>query len=689
MFEESLIKSNFIGKDGYRWWIGQIPRDEVNQDGNGWGNRSKVRIYGYHPFDETLKDEDLPWAIVKLPTTAGSGARGRAENIKLAQGDIVLGFFADGDNGQIPIIDGVLGRTEFVSTDEFKAPFVPFTGYTDKIEAKDAYIPKNESNEQNSRSQKAPRAVSRTKASQIGSDERPASSAYGLKINLATKKPKSTLEKITTEIENFIHKIQEIKNGISEGIGTIKQKIDKKIADITKSIKKHASGLVGSMTKGLYKKLGPTIKKGLVTLYKSVKAVVLAATGNEVIAHEAGVAAQRALYVPIKLVKNAIPCVVNNVIGLLSSGIKDMLSNIADNVTNFASCIADQVIGGISNIIIGGMTKFLGPIIGGITKILGVFDFISFLRSNVAGLLGIIGALSCNEEEEDTEDIASDYYVGAGTKGAAEKAIEGILDLANSADNAAKELIDTAQEISQLTGSLGVWDFNNPSVSIPGFLSSLGSCYTGPPLNCITGVTIFGGGGVGGAAKAIFGSLVGDEGRTTASIIGINLTNGGSGYIDNPMISIDDNCGQGYGASARAIVDYDESSPTYGQIVDIYVVCEGEGYPVDDTVNDEYVIDEIVVLSPGTGYESNDICISIVDNDTEEREEHQIVIDDNGSVSKVLPINNDNRIVKDLPRIRIKSKTGYGAVLSAKLKVLDRDKQISEGQLTQVIDCIN
>ena len=24
MIEESLIKSNFIGRDGFRWWIGQI-----------------------------------------------------------------------------------------------------------------------------------------------------------------------------------------------------------------------------------------------------------------------------------------------------------------------------------------------------------------------------------------------------------------------------------------------------------------------------------------------------------------------------------------------------------------------------------------------------------------------------------------------------------------------------------------
>ena len=67
MIENNLLKTNFIGKDGFRWWIGQVAPepaqgDQLNQIGNTWGCRMKVRIYGYHPADITeLKDEDLPW----------------------------------------------------------------------------------------------------------------------------------------------------------------------------------------------------------------------------------------------------------------------------------------------------------------------------------------------------------------------------------------------------------------------------------------------------------------------------------------------------------------------------------------------------------------------------------------------------------------------------------------------------
>ena len=58
MIENSLIKTNFIGKDGFRWWIGQVAPedaqgDQLKQSGSAWGCRLKVRIFGYHPPNET------------------------------------------------------------------------------------------------------------------------------------------------------------------------------------------------------------------------------------------------------------------------------------------------------------------------------------------------------------------------------------------------------------------------------------------------------------------------------------------------------------------------------------------------------------------------------------------------------------------------------------------------------------
>ena len=58
MIENNFLKTNFLGKDGFRWWIGQVAPEEaqgnqINQVGGTWGCRMKVRIYGYHPADTT------------------------------------------------------------------------------------------------------------------------------------------------------------------------------------------------------------------------------------------------------------------------------------------------------------------------------------------------------------------------------------------------------------------------------------------------------------------------------------------------------------------------------------------------------------------------------------------------------------------------------------------------------------
>ena len=101
MIEQGLFKRHHIGKDGFHWWIGQIPDAETwrenrggkyinsNLEKAGFGERYKVRIMGYHTTDASeLTDEELPWASVVKPVTAGSGnIFNQSSNIK--QGDFV------------------------------------------------------------------------------------------------------------------------------------------------------------------------------------------------------------------------------------------------------------------------------------------------------------------------------------------------------------------------------------------------------------------------------------------------------------------------------------------------------------------------------------------------------------------------------------------------------------------------
>ena len=146
MFEQGLVKTHFLGKDGFIWWIGQIvdstkwagnlpstPTDTTEEQ-KGFDFRYKVRIMGYHtavPGD--LSDDDLPWASVMLPVTAGTSG-GTRTTPKLRQGNFVYGFFLDGEDAQQPIIMGVVGYNQYtaVMKDVPDTGFIPFSGYTVK-----------------------------------------------------------------------------------------------------------------------------------------------------------------------------------------------------------------------------------------------------------------------------------------------------------------------------------------------------------------------------------------------------------------------------------------------------------------------------------------------------------------------------------------------------------------------------
>ena len=723
MLEESLFKTNFIGRDGFRWWIGQIAPQSCWQDqadGGGWGNRVKVRIMGYHPYSELeLPNEDLPWAQVLLGVTDGSGACNRAKTPKIEQADTVLGFFLDGDNAQLPCIIGVFGRTDAVSySGPYTSPFQPFTGFAGPMKKSAAVVP-NESNESNSDSQKSPRMVSPEIAEKLNKDikdpgkkEKSGFNAIGKKVTMATAKVSSEIDNIKTDIENFVGDVQNIIKGITDGIGDFKQQINERIGAITKSIQSGATGMIHNMTSALSESMGEAMNKGLDVLYKTVYATVLAATGSSKAADVAGIAAQSTFISPVKAISDALPCIANSVIGGIGGMIQGLLTNIADNVSNFVQCVADQGVGAIMNTIIGGVTKALQPLLGGVGKILGGFNPFSFLTSAVDAFQNVVSALDCNEPPADYALASNEWVIGVGSKEGAGTPVSQILETANKAREAASRgsnssIIDAVQDIAGLTGSLGVFDFANPSVSTPGFESVLGNCYAGPPElgGCGgTKIKIFGGKGIGGVANAIIGLSNNADRGVTGSLIGIDLVNGGGGYTTPPFVEIVDECKSGYGAVARAVIDYDPNSPTYQQITDIILVSGGEGYTpsVDNPINDITINTEnpATVVTPGVGYvpdtgsgtpgvpgstpgvdDGGDTVIDNIGN------VYDIEVDENGGITGLIP-----RGELKFPQItgevefEINSQTGFGAILKPRFK---RRPIQPQGEVKQVIDCIS
>jgi hypothetical protein len=94
---EQEKSQKFAGKDGFVWWMGVV---EDRQDPLKLG-RIRVRCVGWHAENKMLLPTDmLPWA---MPAYSPNNASTYAPK----EGDMVFGFFMDGENGQSPVVLGV------------------------------------------------------------------------------------------------------------------------------------------------------------------------------------------------------------------------------------------------------------------------------------------------------------------------------------------------------------------------------------------------------------------------------------------------------------------------------------------------------------------------------------------------------------------------------------------------------
>ena len=652
MLDQSLLQSHFIGRDGFRWWIGQIPPISSmgkQVEGGGWGNRFKVRIIGYHPYSEAeLPNEDLPWAQCLIPTTAGSGAANIATGVQLQQGDIVLGFFLDGDNAQIPVILATFGRTDQVPSKTYQSPFEAFTGYSNLVDK--TKLTKSESNELKENSNPSPQSITPEQANQlsqrVGYQVVSENDAIGDKIPLANTVKNTQIDKIKSRIQNLLKKIKKLQGDIEK----IRAEIDKAVDSIVTYCNDFIGGMFDFLINGNEDKGGKfpglkgLLKKGLDLLYKLVFAQVLAATANPVAAHLAGVAAQKAMVLPVKSLEEAFCCVAGAAVEGLKNVVSEILNSVVDNVDRFVSCAADQFAGSLLNSVIGVLETLMSGPLEGVAKLLQFFsdfDLGNVLREGI-GMLSEFGVgFGCNQNFDDFKGLVNEWTVGGGPSG--------------SVSTLASSMVDTFGSVQSIANII------NSGVNI----NSVQQCFTGalqfasPPI-----INIFGGGpGSGASAIPIFGNLVTDSnGFTTASIIGVQVTNPGSGYSFPPFVEIVDDNDQGYGAIARSIIKD-------GKVESIYIVSEGENYSVGNI--EEYSVLNVLIEDGGTGYKD-----AKVTDDLGNSYNSQIV---DGRIYQVIPLNN---VINSLPVLTVTSNTGSGAILRP---VLGASK--FTGKLQTSIDC--
>ena len=538
-----------------------------------------------------------------------------------------------------------------------------------------------------------------------GNNNLPDSTVTGLEITQADPCRDNTLDGVASQIENLFNMI----NGPGSAILNLPQAIKDASGMIGRSMNK----FVNKMTTALSQKLEKMIAGGFEDLASGIMAQVSKAFPmTAAIAKITGI--QDALLNPIKGLFDGIFCASSRISLAIPNIAADLLSGaINSNLLNVPICAVEQMVGGIVTKIASMADSIIGPLLGPVSKVLGVaMNVKNFMLDGIDILKKVGGFFSCGEQKDCPTSTVYKNTVGnqkEKSESSNKKSWGNIFrGAANATANIATGTLAVVGDVAE-AGSEILEPLNNPGVlntisgaSLVGGASSVTTafeesygkwsifgqklsdveetavdCNTGNIFECgLPKVEFFGGEGIGGVGKAILGKvkaefnfddIYGDVKRT-ASIVGIEMADGGSGYTSPPIVTLTDNCDRGYGAYAKAHIDQNPYSSTYGEILSVSMITVGENYPAEEEEVPLY-IGGVVIDNPGEGYEEGDTL-----------ENFDLTIVD-GRIESVDIV---NRVAySGLPELNISTDLGFGAVLRPLMS-----KTRPQGKVLQVIDCI-
>ena len=523
-----------------------------------------------------------------------------------------------------------------------------------------------------------------------------ASETTGQTIILADPSGNGFFEQVEADMGNFFDRVTKV--------GAAGLNMSSEINDIVGKIGATSNQFVGQIGNGLADSMVGFMKGGMAAQATRIFAQY---PNNPALAVKIITAKQKSLISPAKSLFNGIECLTSKVGSALLSTIKDMISGMIKNVINAATCAIQQFIGGLVGKMTGLIDGLIGPLLNPIQSILNASFNVKQAIFGGLNMMKKVGSLfSCGETSPTL--ATNKYGIDAGSKMSKSeieknKKVNQSIAAANSATSA----------VDGVTGGLNNFEKNYGQWSIFGSKINeagnhgIGNCYTGNVFACgAPKVEIFGGaGGRGAAGEVILGKFVdnldkdniyGDLKRT-GSILGVNITSPGEGYLDAPLISFTDSCNQGYGAYGQAVIDTNQNSPTYGQLTDIIITSPGTNYPTDgysiidednldgvniiDSDNSEVYVDRVIVENGGSNYDPEE-------DDLENDDMSLIVNDDINSPNygSIIGVDIIQQIgYNDIPRLNIESETGVNAILRPVMKV--RKKVVSE-QVLQRVQCV-
>ena len=430
--------ANFIGKDGFNWFVGQVENDgsghfasdlaknlsataqnlltnytalgifgRTNIDWD-WTNKVKVRIMGYHsPNKIELPTEELPWALVMMPVTSPQRS-GIGSLHQLQINSWVIGFFMDGANAQVPIIIGALGDENpqsgygseggtAVGFDQLSSPdydelvhggegtSVGGTGSTveENEETGQEEEPKNNEGipeEEGTDSTLNPRGAAEPQTeAQTAAQERKC-----VTVNIGNGKcggeTATKLEGPMAEFMKFARGIEknEIDEFIDKRTGDVVD-LEEKIDKTTNRIQSKLNGLLGNIKGVVMEDVNKMIKDQL--------------DGNEKPDPEL----DNKVKDELKNVSDLVSCLFKDMVEDLKDFIKGMLNDLLEKVLDTALCLIENMIGDIMGKIMEKVDQALNMLKGVVGSIKGKADMIQGLLSKTLEFIDLFcdGAVSC------------------------------------------------------------------------------------------------------------------------------------------------------------------------------------------------------------------------------------------------------------------------------------------------------
>jgi len=683
--------TNFAGRDGFHWWIGQVTdpkkgewdksleKQQADDEESVYSHRCRVRIVGYHGCGDELPDNKLPMAHILLPSNV-STTGGRGESTQYQGGEVVVGFFLDGEDAQQPVIFGTLFKQSYVKdqikSSEFNAKkqtcFKPYTPPDVRSTAGDHEISDNNKNGNGEKEKKSWNGQMRTDDLNTVSGEN-ANFNTEFKMDNSTACEDNEISKISNELNEFSKKMKAFQKLKSSDVFV--NPLYGGVVDMQSELKLTSNRIQNSMTKlvrrGRSYVIGETLDK-LSTTFKDKVPKPLQGVSGE---------AANAL-------SNTIYC---------------NFEKIQDQLGDYLMKSLENMLGQLLDVPICGVENFLGDMFGQINNILdtslgGIFNQLNSIQGG-----GIPSPSKTFSKSIQFADI-----------------ITGILecDQTNCPENtsySSKNGISKAipDDFSNLIPKIGVSSLVNPLLDaldgaipqLPGLPSLDGAVPAIPSApNCSTNVLkcgpprvdFLGGGGQGASGNAIINAL--------GQVIGVAITGEGSGFIEPPLLSFFDSCENGYGAGGFVRIKD-------GSVTEVVITDGGQNYlpnTTETTLNEDgtltekevipdpnanydgevsYVtsLSDVVLENTGFGYEDGDTVT------VEGGAEVELIIED-GLVAGANVINGGFGFTS-LPDLIINSDTGAGARLKPVLKftrVEDAAElaQISQDAVVTVISCI-